>query len=90
MKENKNKANDIMKIAEEHGVENNYFFLKTFKNYLVQLEILDELEKTIKEDGILVTKEYVKGRKNKCLQNTVYVIKYFQPRQTDKRGKYGL
>ena len=64
MKENKNKANDIMKIAEEHGVENNYFFLKTFKNYLVQLEILDELEKTIKEDGILVTKEYVKGRKN--------------------------
>jgi hypothetical protein len=30
----------------------------------VQLNILNDLEKTIQEDGSLVTKEYVKGRGN--------------------------
>lgn len=50
--------------AEQHGVEQNFFFLITFKRYQVQLQILNDLEKTIKQDGILVTKEYVKGRKN--------------------------
>lgn len=34
------------------------------KRYQVQIGILNELEKTIKDEGILVTKEYVKGRKN--------------------------
>lgn len=57
-------AKEILKIAEKHGVEQNFFFLTTFKRYQVQLGILADLEKTIKEDGTLVTKEYVKGRKN--------------------------
>lgn len=30
----------------------------------MQIGILKDLEKTIREDGILVTKEYVKGRQN--------------------------
>ena len=57
-------AQEILRIAEQHGVEQNFFFLTTFKRYQVQLQILNDLEKTIKQDGILVTKEYVKGRKN--------------------------
>ena len=57
-------AQEILRIAEQHGVEQNFFFLTTFKRYQVQLQILNDLEKTIKEDGTLVTKEYVKGRKN--------------------------
>ena len=57
-------AQEILQIAEQHGVEQNFFFLTTFKRYQVQLQILNGLEKTIKQDGILVTKEYVKGRKN--------------------------
>lgn len=57
-------AREILRIAEKHGVEQNFFFLTTFKRYQVQLQILNNLEKTIKQDGILVTKEYVKGRKN--------------------------
>lgn len=57
-------AQEILRIAEQHGVEQNFFFLTTFKRYQVQLQILNGLEKTIKQDGILVTKEYVKGRKN--------------------------
>ena len=57
-------AQEILRIAEQHGVEQNFFFLTTFKRYQVQLQILNDLEKTIKQDGILVTKEYVKERKN--------------------------
>lgn len=57
-------AQEIMRIAEESGVQSNFFFLTTFKRYQVQLSILNELEKTMKDEGLLVTKEYVKGRKN--------------------------
>lgn len=57
-------AKEILKIAEEHGVEQNFFFLTTFKRYQVQITILNELEKKINEEGALVTKEYVKGRAN--------------------------
>ena len=57
-------AKEIIKIAEESGVQSNFFFLTTFKRYQVQLNILNDLEKAIKEDGMMVTKEYVKGRKN--------------------------
>lgn len=65
MKKNLNEqAQEILRIAEKHGVEQNFFFITTFKRYQVQINILNELEKKIQEDGTLVTKEYVKGRKN--------------------------
>ena len=57
-------AKEILRIAEEHGVEQNFFFITTFKRYQVQINILNELEKKINDDGALVTKEYVKGRAN--------------------------
>ena len=57
-------ANEILRIAQKFGVEQNFLFLTTFKRYQVQLSILSELEQRIKEDGSLVTKEYVKGREN--------------------------
>jgi predicted transcriptional regulator len=57
-------AQEILKIAEKHGVEQNFFFITTFKRYQVQINILNDLERTIKEQGTLVTKEYVKGRQN--------------------------
>ena len=59
----KEQAQEIIRIAEESGVRSNYFFVTTFKRYQVQLEMLNELEKSMK-DGMLVEKEYVKGRKN--------------------------
>lgn len=57
-------AKEIIAIAEKHGVEQNFFFLTTFKRYQVQLKILQDLEKIINDDGVMVKKEYVKGRKN--------------------------
>ena len=58
------KAEEILKLAETSGVQTNYFFTTTFNRYLVQIKILEDLEKEIKEAGALVTKEYVKGREN--------------------------
>ena len=57
-------AQEIIRMAEETGVQTNFFFVTTFKRYQVQLSNLSELEKAIKETGTLVTKEYVKGRAN--------------------------
>ena len=57
-------AQEILRIAAQHGVEQNFFFITTFKRYQVQTKILSDLEAVIKKDGNLVTKEYVKGRKN--------------------------
>ena len=57
-------AKEILRIAEQHGVEQNFFFITTFKRYQVQMKITNDLEKALSDDGVLVTKEYVKGRKN--------------------------
>ena len=60
----KEQANEILRLAEENGLQSNYFFVTTFERYQVQLQILEELEQEIKDEGMLVSKEYVKGRKN--------------------------
>lgn len=76
-------AQEIIRIAEESGVQSNFFFLTTFKRYQVQLNILTNLEKSMKEDGLTVTKEYVKGRKN--LYSNPAVAEY--NRTTDSANK---
>lgn len=57
-------AKEIMQLAEENGVQNNMLFVTTFKRYQVQLKILADLEKELADGEVLVSKEYVKGRKN--------------------------
>lgn len=57
-------AAEIIAMAEDAGVQENYFFVTTFKRYQVQIGILRQLEESLDADGLLVTKEYVKGRKN--------------------------
>ena len=57
-------AKEILRLAEESGLQSNYFFVTTFERYQTQLHILEELQRVINEEGMLVTKEYVKDRKN--------------------------
>lgn len=54
----------ILAEAEKKGINTNYFFKTTFKRYQVQMMLLDSLEKEIRDSGVVVEKEYVKGRKN--------------------------
>ena len=60
----KQQAEEILKIAQKHGVEQNFLFITTFQRYQVQLKILQDLQTKIRDEGALVTKEYVKGREN--------------------------
>ena len=57
-------AKEILKKATEKGVEHSFMFVTSFKRYQEQISHLVELEKIIKDEGMLVSKEYVKGRKN--------------------------
>lgn len=59
-------AAEIKRTAEESGLQSNFFFATTFDRYLMQLEILESLKDAIKEHGMTVEKEYVKGRQNLC------------------------
>lgn len=57
-------AKAILKMAEDSGLESNYFFVTTFQRYQTQLEILDALRDEIDETGLTVKKSYVKGESN--------------------------
>ena len=67
MMEKLNLSQQVKKIldeAKEKGLNTDYFFKTTLNRYKTQLKLLRGLEKAIKENGSLVTKEYVKGREN--------------------------
>lgn len=57
-------AKAILKMAEDSGLESNYFFVTTFQRYQTQLDILDALKAEIDETGLTVKKSYVKGKSN--------------------------
>ena len=57
-------AAEILRLAKEYDVSNNFLFTTTFKRYVTQINVLENLSKTISQEDILVTKEYVKGRAN--------------------------
>lgn len=60
----KRQAEQIMKIAEENGVQGNFLFATTFDRYLFLIETLEELKGKIKDEGLTVERAYVKGKKN--------------------------
>ena len=60
----KEQAKEIMKIAEDNGVQGNFLFTTTFDRYLFLLDNLENLKEQIKKEGMTVEKEYIKGEKN--------------------------
>ena len=57
-------AKGILEEAEKRGVSGDASFMTGYHLLEVQIDMLDSLEKTFKEDGSTITKEYVKGRGN--------------------------
>ena len=57
-------AQVILAKAREKGIEHTFMFTTTFQRYVELISHMAELQKSIKEHGCLVTKEYVKGRQN--------------------------
>lgn len=62
---------EILEKAKERGASSSYFFLTTFQRYQRQLDTLGKLEKAIEEFGPTITKEYVKGRENLCVNPAI-------------------
>lgn len=60
----KKTADELVNLALQANVEQNFFFVTTFDRYNTQLETLAKLKAVIKNEDALVTKEYVKGRGN--------------------------
>ena len=54
----------LLEEASKSGLTENYQFMTTFDRYTKQCDLIEKLSKVIREDGELVTKEYVKGREN--------------------------
>lgn len=57
-------AFELIKLAEQGGVEQNFFFTTTFARYKTQLNLLARLQAEISGADLMVTKEYVRGRQN--------------------------
>jgi hypothetical protein len=57
-------ASKLIKLAEQGGVEQNFFFTTTFARYKTQLNLLTRLQAEISGADLMVTKEYVRGRQN--------------------------
>ena len=54
----------FLDIAKKAGVDSDYFFKTTLARYRFLCQVLTNLKKAIKEEGVIVKKEYVKNRKN--------------------------
>ena len=83
-KELKDQAKEILKLAQNYGVEQNLFFVTTFERYQTQLQILDEWRVTIEKDGFFIDKTYVKGETN--LYSHPAVAQFNRNRQRKQNG----
>lgn len=57
-------AKQLLDMARDSGVEQNYFFTTTYERYETQLELLRQLKDAMQGADLLIAKEYVKGRPN--------------------------
>lgn len=57
-------AKAILEKARAKGIEHTFMFTTTFRRYVELITHMVDLQKSITEDGLMVSKEYVKGRKN--------------------------
>lgn len=61
----------LLAMAAKRGLDKNFLFTTTLARYKMQIEIMQSLEVAIKEYGNIVTKEYVKGRENICINPAI-------------------
>lgn len=64
-------ADNLIKMAKEGGVEQNYFFTTTFTRYQVQIATMERLREEMESKGLFITKEYVKGKENMVINPAI-------------------
>lgn len=60
----KKQAKEILALAQENGVKSNFLFSTTFDRYMTQLELLERLKDRLKDEDLIIEKEYLKGSRN--------------------------
>ena len=55
---------DLLRLAEEYGVDDNALFLSAAKEYEIQRKVISTIEEALSNGDPIVVKEYVKGREN--------------------------
>lgn len=64
-------AENLIRMAKEGGVEQNYFFTTTFTRYQVQIATMERLREEMENKGLFITKEYVKGKENMVINPAI-------------------
>lgn len=55
----------LLKMAKDYGVDKNALFLQAVEQYDVQARVIQSIKYALDEaDGLITSKEYVKGREN--------------------------
>lgn len=55
---------ELLKMAEDYGVNENALFISAAKQYSVQVKVIEKIEQILGDGELLVSKEYVKAREN--------------------------
>jgi hypothetical protein len=74
---------EIRALAAEYGVSDNPLFESTLSNYETVQKAISMIRKTLDDDEMTITKEYVKGRENTYLHPAVKEL----PKQVDIANK---
>ena len=64
----------LLKLGKEYQVEKDEDFKAAAMTYAVEAELIAKMRTQLAEDGMTVTKEYVKGRENVCVHPLVQEI----------------
>ena len=74
---------ELERMAENYGVQDNALFCAAIAQYALQLRVIDDIKKAIDEDDVTVKKEYVKGRANAYANPAIKEL----PRHADSANK---
>lgn len=64
-------AKKVLRAAQAHGLEHDFYFSTVFDTFREQIHILSALSEKIWDHGVVIEKEYVKGRPNLCTNPAV-------------------
>ena len=78
-----NTLQELERMAENYGVQDNALFRAAIGQYALQLRVIDDIKKAIDEDDVTVKKEYVKGRANAYANPAIKEL----PRHADSTNK---
>ena len=73
----------LMQMARDYSVDKNTLFVAAAKTYSRQQQLIEKIRADIEATGLTVSKEYVKGRENLCINPLVQEL----PKHVDSANR---